>query len=274
MSKTIIDAEHEGLGLNFKELYRYRDLFMTLTYRDFKVRYAQTFLGFAWAFIQPVVQLAIMFFVFGVVADIKVAYAPTLLFIMAGQVSWSYFSFVMTQSGNSIIGASGMISKIYFPRLIIPLSKAVLGFIDFGIAFLLLIGIMIYYQFVPSINIVFLPLYILLTILTALTVGIFLSSLTIRYRDFQHMIPFMVQIGYYLTPIGYPFIDRPEITNWMKMAYYMNPMAGIVEGYRWSILGGPLPNPYCYISFGVVTIMFVLSLYYFRKTERIMVDII
>lgn len=274
MSKTIIDAEKAGIGLNLGELYRYRDLFATLTYRDFKVRYAQTFLGFAWAFLQPIVQLVIMFFIFGVVADIKVDYAPTMIFIMTGQVAWSYFSFVMSQSGNSIIGAAGMITKIYFPRLIIPLSKAVLGFIDFGIAFLLLIGIMIYYQFIPSINMVFLPLYILLTIITSLAVGIFLSSLTIRYRDFQHVIPFMVQVGYYLTPIGYPFVDRPEITSWMKFAYYLNPMAGIVEGYRWSILGGPLPNQYSYISFVVVLIMFVASLYYFRKTERIMVDII
>ena len=189
--------------------------------------------------------------------------------------AWTYFAFVLNQSGNSIIGAQEMVKKIYFPRLVIPLSKAVVGFVDFAIAFFILGVMMLVYDFAPSVNIAFLPLFILLTIISALAVGIWLSALTIRYRDFQHVVPFLVQFGLYATPTAYPaetIINN--LPDWAVAIYYLNPMAGVVEGFRWSILGGVAPSDFAYISFALIAILFISGLFYFRKVERVMADIV
>lgn len=276
MSKIVVDAEKSKLSLNLKELFQYKDLFFTLAYRDFKVRYAQTILGFVWAFVQPLSSLLIFTFVFNKVANVNTGTeAPYQIFAMSGMIAWTYFAFVLNQAGSSIIGAQGMVKKIYFPRLIIPLSKALVGFMDFGISFLLMIGLMIYYEYIPSANIIYLPIFILVTIITALAVGIWVSVLSIRYRDFQHVVPFMVQFGLYATPIGYTAstaIDK--LPNWLKVVYYLNPMAGVIDGFRWSILGTNPPTQYAYISFGIIIIIFISGLFYFKKVERIMADIV
>lgn len=273
--KTIVDASKRGISLDLKELIRYKDLFLILAYRDFRVRYAQTYLGFIWAFLQPMATLTIFTLVFGKAAKIDTGGIPYPVFAIAGMSAWTYFSFVMSQAGNSIIGAQGMIKKIYFPRLVIPLGKAFVGLIDYAIVFLILVGIMIYFQYPISSNIIFLPIFFLANIMSALAFGIWFSTLTIRYRDFKHIIPFAVQFGLYLTPIAYPadlLVER--IPEWAAVVYYLNPVAGIVEGFRFSILGTPFTNWYALISFGIMLIIFVTGLFYFKKMERVMADIV
>lgn len=272
---TKIDASDNALNLNLKELFRYKDLFWTLAYRDLKVRYAQTFLGLLWALIQPLTTLIIVSIVFGRFVKVETGGVPYPVFAVIGISLWTYFSFVLSQSGSSVIGAQEMVKKIYFPRLVIPLSKAVVGFVDFGVALLLLIGLFFYYGIIPSSNIIFLPIFLILTIISSLAVGIWLSALTIRYRDFQYVVPFFVQFGLYLTPIAYPTdVVINNLPNWAAFLFYLNPMAGIVEGFRWSLLGGTAPMGYFWISITFVFILFISGLYYFRKIERVMADII
>jgi lipopolysaccharide transport system permease protein len=271
MSKLVIDPRERSIWLNGKELFAYRDLFLVLAYRDLRVRYAQTFLGVLWAVIQPLCTLLIFTLVFGRAMQVDTAGVPYPVFAMCGMSAWTYFAFVMNQAGNSIIGAQGMIQKIYFPRLIIPLSKAVVGFVDFAISFLFVLGLALWFGVSLSAHIVFLPAFILLMVITALGVGIWLSALTIRYRDFQHIVPFLVQIGLYATPIAYPSTLIPER---FQLLVHLNPMAGIVEGFRWSLLGGEAPHPYAYFSFGLSLLLFLTGLLYFRKIERVMADIV
>lgn len=273
--KLVVDANKKGLKLNIKELFQYRDLFLILAYRDLRVRYAQTFLGLLWAVIQPLATLIIFTLVFGRAMDVNTGGIPYPLFAVCGMAAWSYFSFVLSQSGNSIITSQEMVKKIYFPRLVIPLSKALVGFVDFTIALVFIIVLLFYFGITPSSNLIVLPVFILLTIISALSVGIWLSALTIRYRDFQHIVPFMVQFGLYATPIGYPAsLVVDNLPSWATILYYLNPVAGIVEGFRWCILGGAPPDMYTYISFVVVFILFISSLFYFKKVERVMADIV
>ena len=275
MSKTIIDANKSILSLDLKELVQYKDLFYTLSYRDFKVKYAQTFLGIVWAFIQPLLTLVVFALVFSRGLQLDTGNIPYILFASCGLAVWTYFSSVMSQAGGSIIGAQSMVQKIYFPRLIIPLSKAVVGLIDFGISLMVIFGLMIAYQVPPSSNIIFLPFFLFLGIVAALGVGIWLSALTIRFRDFQNILPFLVRFGMFFTPVAYPsslLVDR--IPEWALIVYYLNPIAGIVDGFRWSILGTNPPNTLAYVSFGVVILIFISSLFYFKKVERTIADIV
>jgi len=273
--QTIVDTNQKKLNLGIRELLRYKDLFIVLAYRDYKVRYAQTYLGFIWAFVQPAVTLLIFTLVFGKAAKIDTGDIPYPVFAIVGMSAWSYFSFVMSQSGSSIIGAQGMIKKIYFPRLVIPLSKALVGLIDYLIVFLFLIAVMWGYGYTVSGNILLLPIFFTINVLCALGVGIWLSALTIRYRDFQHIIPFAIQAGMYITPIAYPVdLLMGKLPSWLMMIYYLNPMAGIVEGFRYSFLGLPFSNWYHWVSFGLVGLLFISGLFYFRKMEKVMADIV
>jgi lipopolysaccharide transport system permease protein len=271
MSKIIVDANRSSYRIDFHELRHYRDLFYILAYRDLRVRYAQTFLGFLWALLQPLATLLVFILVFGMAIKVDTGGVPYPLFAISGIAMWSYFSFVLNQSGNSVIGAQEMIKKIYFPRLVIPLSKAVVGFVDFGVSLIMLAILMAVYRFTPSFQIIFAPLFILLNILAALSVGIWLSALTIRYRDFQHVIPFLVQFGLYATPVAYPARLVPEK---YQLIYNLNPMAGVIQGFRWSVFGGKPPDVYFYISMAVILVLFVSSLFYFRKVEEVMADIV
>ena len=270
--KIIIDADKRKLKLQLRELVQYKDLFSTLAFREFRVRYAQTFLGFFWAFLQPAATLIIFTFIFGRAIKVDTGDLPYPVFALTGMTAWSFFAYVVSQAGKSIINEQNMIKKIYFPRLMIPLSKAVVGFIDFGITFLLLIIMMLFYGVSPSLNILWLPLFILIVIIASLTFGIWISALTIRYRDFQHIIPFIIQIGLYATPVAYSTLYIPE--KYHLIYYCLNPMAGVVEGFRWCIVGQGAIQPYTFISFGILLILFVSSLFYFRKVERVMADII
>ncbi|HYG04658.1 MAG TPA: ABC transporter permease [Chryseosolibacter sp.] len=273
--RIVVDANKSSFSPNLKELVAYRDLFFILAYRDLRVRYAQTFLGLAWAFLQPVVTLIIFTLVFGRFVKVDTGGVPYPAFALCGMAGWTYFAFVMSQSGNSIIGAQEMIKKIYFPRLIIPLSKALVGLVDFAVASLLLIFLIFYYDISVSSQIIFLPCFIILCILAALGIGIWLSALTIRYRDFQHVTPFLVQLGLYVTPIAYPGeIVMRSLPEWAQVAFYLNPMAGIVEGFRWAILGVGSIHALTYVSFFVVVVLFLSGLWYFRSVEKVMADIV
>lgn len=274
MSKLIIDANKNKFLPDFKELFRYKDLFITLSWRDFKVRYAQTTIGLLWAILQPVVTLFILSLVFGRFVGVKTE-VPHLLFTVAGLSIWTYFSYVMTNAGNSIISNQGMVKKIYFPRLIIPLSKALVGLIDLGISLLLLIILMFYYQITPSSNIWAAPLFILVGIIAALGVGIWLSALSVRFRDFQHVVPFMVQIGLYITPIAYPAeFASAQLPKWAANIYFLNPMAGVVQGFRWSLFGGTPPGTLMWVSVAMILVLFCTGIIYFNRVEKKMADFV
>ena len=275
MVHLVVDADKRSRLLNLRELVHYQDLFYILAYRDLRVRYAQTFLGLAWAFLQPLATLTIFTVVFGRAVKVDTSGVPYPLFAITGMAAWTYFAFVMKESGSSIISAQQMVKKIYFPRLVIPLSKAVVGFVDFGIALLLMVGLMVYYGYAPTEKLVFFPIFIVLTVLAALSVGIWLSALTIRYRDFQHVVPFLVQFGLYATPTAYP--AEAVINNlppWATVVYYLNPMAGVIEGFRWSLLGTNPPSEYAYLSFVLVGVLLISGLFYFKRIERVMADIV
>jgi lipopolysaccharide transport system permease protein len=257
---------------DFRELYQYKDLFLMLTWRDFRVRYAQTTIGLLWALIQPLLTLAILTLVFGNFIQVQTN-VPHVLFTMTGMAIWTYFAYVIANSGASIIANQGMVKKIYFPRLIIPLSKAAVGMIDFAISLVIMIVLMIYYGIMPSSNVWLAPVFLLIGILAALGFGIWLSALTVRYRDFQHVVPFIVQIGLYVTPIAYPAeFAVQQLPKWAATLYFLNPMAGVVQGFRWAMFGGQMPGDMMYISFAMVIVVFVSSLWYFRKVEDDMAD--
>jgi lipopolysaccharide transport system permease protein len=272
---TVITADGGRNRLDLGELFRYRDLLLMLAYRDYRVRYAQTFLGLAWAFLQPTATLFVFSIVLGRAAGIATGAIPYPLFAVCGMAVWSYFAYVVNQSGTSIIGAQETIKKIYFPRLVIPLSKAAVGFIDFGITALLILALLLYYGVAPSPHIAFLPLFAGAGVVAALAVGIWTSALTIRYRDFQHVVPFVVQVGLYATPVAYPAaLVTAVVPGWAGVVYYFNPMAGITEGFRWSILGTNPPNPLSYLSLGVTLVLLLGGLFYFKSVERTMADLV
>jgi lipopolysaccharide transport system permease protein len=272
MIHTTIDTDKRLKLFDVKELIRYKDLFYTLAHREFRVRYAQTFLGFFWAFLQPMATLVIFTFVFGRAIKVDTGNIPYPIFALTGMVAWTYFSFVVTQAGRSLINSQSMIQKIYFPRLILPLAQGLVGLIDFSITFLFLIVAMVWYGVTPSPHIWYLPFFLLMAIVAALAVGIWISALTIRYRDFMHVIPFLIQIGLYATPVAYSTLYIPE--KYHLIYYSLNPMVGIVEGFRWCIIGQGSINPYTFISLGIVVVLFITSIIYFNKVEKIMADII
>lgn len=274
--KTIIEPKNNYFNLNLSELYRYRELLWTFTYRDFRVRYAQTAIGIVWAVINPLFTALVLFFVFSIVARVKIEtpdgqVVPHLLYTMAGMCGWQYFSTVVTHGGDSILGAQGMVKKIYFPRLMLPLSKALTALVEFAITLALLFVFMAFYRFAPSWNIVFFPIFLLAAIVSGLAGGIFISALTIRYRDFHHVTPMLMRLGMYVSPIAYPASSVPDKYLFI---YYMNPMAGVIEGMRWSLIGGTPPHLYSYISFGVVLLLLIVGLFYFKKVEYSMADIL
>jgi lipopolysaccharide transport system permease protein len=274
MSTTpkIIDANTKRILPDFKELFRYKDLFLTLTWRDFKVRYAQTTIGILWAFLQPLVTLVILALVFGKFVGVKTE-VPYLLFAMSGMVLWTYFAFVMANAGSSIIANQNMVKKIYFPRLIIPLSKAAVGLIDLSISLLLLVSLMVYFGVSPSKNVWLAPLFIGMGMVAALSVGIWLSALTVRFRDFQHIVPFMVQIGLYITPIAYPSeFAIQHLPKWAATLYYLNPMAGVIQGFRWAVFGGVPPDNMLFVSLAMILFLLITGILYFQRVEDEMAD--
>ena len=272
---TVITADGGSIRHALSEIIRYRELLFVLAYRDYRVRYAQTLLGFFWAFLQPAATLLVFSLIFGRAVAIDTGDVPYPLFAATGLATWMYFAYVLSQSGTSIIGAQDMIKKIYFPRLLIPLSKAVVGFVDFAIAVGLLLILILYYEAQIGSNAVLVLAFALAGIVIALAAGVWISALTVRYRDFQHMIPFLVQVGLYVTPIAYPATMVTDVLpHWASVLYYLNPMVGTMEGLRWALLGTVPPDALAAVSISAAVVLLLGGLVYFLRVERNMADLL
>jgi lipopolysaccharide transport system permease protein len=254
----------------WKDLWRFRELFYILSWRDIKVRYKQTVLGAAWSIIRPLLTTIIFTVVFSKIAKLdNPGNAPYALMVFAGMLPWQFFSNALSESSNSLIGNANLITKVYFPRLIIPASSVITSLVDFAISFLLLIVMMFWYHFVPSWHMIFLPVFILLAFLCAFGVGLYLTAVNVKYRDFRYIIPFIIQFGLYITPVGF---SSSVIGEKWKMLYALNPMVGIIDGFRWCILGDPMNWRSFIFSFVVVIVFLIIGVTYFRKMEKSFAD--
>jgi lipopolysaccharide transport system permease protein len=258
--------------IDFNELRQYRDLFYFLVIRDIKVKYKQTILGGLWAIIQPFFSMVIFTLFFGKLAKMPSDGIPYPVFNFTAMVAWTYFSNSVSDAGNSLIGNTNLLSKVYFPRLIIPSSPVLAGLLDFAIAFVILLGMMMYYKIYPTLLILMTPLLVLLMILTASGVGMFLAALNAQYRDIRYTIPFLIQIWMFASPIVYPASMVPEK---YRILYALNPMVGVIEGFRSALLGTTaFPFGMILISSAVSLILFLIGIMYFKQTERYFADII
>jgi lipopolysaccharide transport system permease protein len=268
---TVIEPEQGWRTLDWRELWAYRELLWVLTERDIKVRYKQTVLGVAWALIQPLATMLLFSVVFGRLARIPSDGLPYPIFVYAGLLPWTFFANAISSSSNSLVGQQHLISKVYFPRLIIPLSSIGTGLIDFAISSTILMVLMAWYGIGWSFNLLAVPLLVMAVIFIALGVGTLLSALTVSYRDFRYVIPFMVQFWMYATPVVYPASLFPEQWQWVL---YLNPMAGLIEGFRSAFLDRPFDLSGIAISMSVALALFLLGVFYFEKMERRFADII
>ncbi len=255
----------------WKDLWRYRELFYILSWRDIKVRYKQTFIGASWAILRPLITMAIFTVLFGRIVKLPSPdHTPYAILVFAGLLPWQFFANSLSEASNSLIGNANLITKIYFPRIIIPASSVITSFIDFFISFFLLLLLMLYYRFVPSWQIVFLPVYLLMTFLASFGISLYLTAVNVKYRDFRYIIPFIVQFGLYVSPVGFSSSVVPE--QW-RVLYSCNPMVGVIDGFRWCIIGGSLPDPGSQLISGAVTLFFlIVGIYYFRRTEKSFAD--
>ena len=258
--------------VDFKELCEYRDLFYFLVARDIKVRYKQTVLGGLWAIIQPFFSMIVFTLFFGRLAKMPSDGIPYPVFNFSAMVAWTYFANAVTNSGNSLITNTNLISKVYFPRLIAPLTPVLAGLLDFSIAFIVLILMMFYFRIYPNIMILYLPLLVILMMLTASEVGMLLAALNAKYRDIRYIIPFLVQLWLFASPVVYPASMLPEK---YRLVYALNPMVGVIEGFRSVLLGTiAFPKQILLISTLVSVILFIAGMFYFKQTERYFADII
>jgi len=271
--EVVIRPQKGWIPVNLKELWQFRDLLYFLSWRDIKVKYKQTVLGAAWAILQPFTTMIVFSILFGKLAKVPSDGIPYPIFVYAGLLPWNYFSSALSSSGNSLVASSNLITKVYFPRLIIPLSASLAGLLDFFIAFIILIGMMFFYNFTPSaLGILMIPVLIFLTFLVAVGCGLWLSALNVEYRDFQYVIPFLVQIWMFVTPVIYPVTLFPEK---YRLILSLNPMGGIVEAFRAATLGHqPIDWNSLIISSAIGFTVFFTGLFYFRKVERSFADVI
>lgn len=267
-----LEPSRGWVSLKLRELWEYRELLYFLTWRDIKVRYKQTVLGATWAIIQPFFTMVVFSLFFGRLAEIPSDGIPYPIFAYAALVPWTFFANGLTQSSNSLVTSANLIKKIYFPRLVIPISSVFSGVIDFLLAFVVLLGLMIYYSIAPTTNIVFLPVLLLLAFITALGVGLWLSAMNVQFRDVRYTIPFLTQFWMFATPIAYPssLLDEP----WRTL-YGINPMAGVVEGFRWALLDtDTAPGPIILVSAVAALILLVTGAFYFRRMEKNFADVV
>ncbi|UVT19545.1 MAG: ABC transporter permease [Nitrospira sp.] len=267
-----ITATKGWVALQLKELWAYRELLYFLIWRDVKVRYKQTALGAAWAIIQPVFTMIVFSVFFGRLGKIPSDGVPYPLFAYAALVPWTFFSQGLSQASNSLVGSGNLIKKVYFPRLSVPIAAVTSGLIDFAIAFIVLLGMILYYGITPTLNVVWLPFLLLLTLITSLGVSLWLSALNVQFRDVRHAIPFLTQFWLFATPIAYPssLLSEP----WRTL-YSINPMVGVVEGFRWALLGtDTAPGPMIIVSALAALAILVSGTFYFRRLEKTFADVI
>ena len=269
---TLIDPPRRWEALDLRELWKFRELLYLLSWRDIKVRYKQTVIGGAWAILQPFLTMVVFSIIFGQLLKVPSDGVAYPVFSYAALVPWNFFAAALTRSGNSLIADANLISKVYFPRLILPLSAVLSLILDFAIAFVILVLMMFFYNIVPGFAVLTLPLFLVLALMTALACGVWLSAVNIKYRDIAYVIPFLTQFWLFVTPVAYPSTIIPE--PW-RVFYGLNPMAGVVEGFRWALLGqeNPAWDLIC-VSVLVVLALLISGLFYFRRMEHEFADVV
>jgi lipopolysaccharide transport system permease protein len=260
-------------GQYWKDLYRYRELFYFLSWRDILVRYKQTVIGIAWAVIRPFLTMVVFTIVFGKLAKLPSEGAPYPILVFSAVLPWQFFANALSETSNSLIGNANLISKIYFPRLIIPASSVITSFVDFLISGVILVALMIWYQFVPGWRVLTLPFFVAIAFTASMGCGLWLAALNVKYRDFRYIIPFIVQFGLFISPVGFSSSIVPG--KW-RLLYSLNPMVGVIDGFRWAIIGGGtlIYWPGFVLSLSLVVIIVVTGFLYFRKTEKTFADVI
>jgi lipopolysaccharide transport system permease protein len=254
----------------WKDLWLYRELLYILSWRDIKIRYKQTVVGAAWSVIRPLLTTVIFTLVFGRVAKLPSPDGiPYALLVFAGMLPWQFFSNALSESSNSLIGNTNLISKVYFPRMIIPTSSVITSLVDFAISFALMLLMMAYYGVLPPVQILLLPFFILLAFLAAMGIGLYITALNVKYRDFRYIIPFIVQFGLYITPVGF---QTSTIGERWRLLYSLNPMVGIIDGFRWCLLGLPMNTDGLVCSVAVTVASLWLGIRFFRRTEKSFAD--
>lgn len=257
----------------WRDLWRYRELFYFLAWRDILVRYKQTVIGLAWSLLRPFLTMLVFTLVFSKLAKLPSGNVPYPILVFAALLPWQFFANAFGEAGNSLINNSNMISKVYFPRLVVPASAVIVSFIDFLISGAILVGLMAWYGYMPDWHIVLLPVFTLIAFAASLGAGLWMAALNVKYRDFRYIIPFVVQFGLYVSPVGFSSNIVPE--EW-RLLYSINPMVGVIDGFRWSIMGGEaqLYWPGFILSMCLVTVILITGIVYFRRTERRFADLI
>jgi lipopolysaccharide transport system permease protein len=269
---VVFEPSKGWTSLKLQELWEYRELLYFLTWRDVKVRYKQAALGVAWTIIQPLMAMVIFSLIFGQLARLPSEGIPYPIFSYAALLPWQLFSGALTRAGTSLVGNANLLTKVYFPRLIIPLSAITAGLVDFAISFLVLLGLMFYYAIIPTWTILLLPFLVLFAVLTALGVGLWLSALNVQYRDVQHMIPFLVQFWMFASPVAYSAGLIPK--GLWRIVYGLNPMAGVIHGFRWVLLNSKPPDELMIVSVIMVVMLLISGLFYFKRMEKMFADIV
>jgi lipopolysaccharide transport system permease protein len=272
LPRTRREASKGWAWPRFRELWEFRELLFFFAWRDIKVRYKQTVMGALWAIIQPFFTMVIFSLFFGRLANIPSDGLPYPVFSYTALVPWTFFANALAQGSNSLVFSANMIKKIYFPRLALPIATVLAGILDFALAFIVLLGIMLYYGIVPTINIIWLPFFFLLALLTSVGVCLWLSAMNVQFRDVRYTIPFLTQVWLFITPIAYPSSSIPE--PW-RTVYGINPMAGVVEGFRWALLGtDTAPGKMIIVSTLVALTLFISGAFYFRRMEQSFADVL
>ena len=270
MDEIILESGR-SLKNYWRDLWAYRELFYFLAWRDITVRYKQTVIGIAWSLVRPFLTMVVFTLVFGKLARLPSGNTPYPILVFAAMLPWQFFSNALSASSESLVGSANMISKVYFPRLAIPTSAVIVSFVDFLLSFAMLLALMAWYQFVPSWRIVALPLLTLLAFCAAMGVGLWFASLNVKFRDFRFIVPFVVQFGIYVSPVGFSSSIIPA--KW-RLLYSLNPMVGVIDGFRWCLLGEAFHANTILLSIGVMIVLMMLGVWYFRKMEKSFADTI
>jgi len=273
-SPVVYESNRGWAALELRELWKYRELLYFLTWRDILVRYKQAVIGVAWAVLQPLLTMVVFTVVFNRVLGVQSpsSSVPYAVFSYSGLLPWTFFAGALSRSGVSLVGNQGLLTKVYFPRLVIPFSAVLAGLVDLGVSFVVLLGLMAAYGIAPTWHVVFLPFFVLLAIAASLAVSLWLSALNVLYRDVQYVIPFLVQLWMFLSPVIYPIDSIPA--GPLRAAFWLNPMTGVIGGFRWALLGQQFPGGYIWLPTAVVFVLLIGGLFYFKRMERVFADVV